>query len=339
MAGWSIITKTVNDLAGGYHPNLKKLMGPASRTYYQHVLGQQDGLYHILHVLSPRGALSDTGSGGLPALTAEKDANGNRPRPLSAWGSDFPPEMVALQSMSGPWADPWVAELIDEKPLPWSALLEKEGDPVCTYFGVNYGLTSIRQKPQRIHVLGQWRRKAELPTSMRDIGTLDMRIGFNQTRIANDGSGVISEQGHYRTYQHGNKLIMLARPNAAFLTQQKEIKSLQCTAALFNFEAPAPTWKIFVDDRKIAALPATAKYGQVITVHDGVTYLALRPLPTDDLGRDAEITLEPGVAQEPAYHGGTRIQPALLINAYLYKKGAVIGAEAMKKLQAAGPAS
>ena len=335
MAGWSIITKTVNDLAGAYHPNLKKLMGPASRTYYQHVLGQQDGLYHILHVLSPRGTLSDTGTGGLPALAAEKDANGNRPRPLSAWGSDFPPEMVALQSLSGPWADPWFAELIDEKPLPWSALVEKEGDPVCTCFGVNYGLTSIRRKPQRIHVLGQWRRKAELPSTMRDIGTLDMRIGFNQTRIANDGAGVISEQGHYRTYQQGNKLIMLARPNVEFLGRQKEIKSLQCTAALFNFEAPAPTWEIFVDERKVTALPATAKYGQVITVRDGVTYLALRPLPTDDLGRDAEITLEPGVPQEPAYHGGTRIQPALLINAYLYEKGKAISADAMKKLAGA----
>ena len=162
---------------------------------------------------------------------------------------------------------------------------------------------------QRIHVLGQWRRKAELPSTMRDIGTLDMRIGFNQTQIAEDGAGVMSEQGHYRTYQHGNKLIMLARPNVGFLAQQKGIKSLQCTAAV-RFRAPAPTWEIFVDDQKVAALPATAKYGQAITVHDGVSYLALRPLPTDDLGCDAEITLEPGVAQVPAYHGSTRIEPA-----------------------------
>jgi len=337
MAGWSIITKTVNDLANGYHPNLKKLMGPASRTYYQHVLGQQDGLYHILHVLSPKGALNDLETGTLPALTAEKDAKGNRPRPISAWGHDYPPATVALQSMSGPWADPWFAEMLDEKPLPWSSLVEKkvvaDGDWVSTYFGENYGLSSIRFTGQRIHVLGHWRRKAERPSSMRDIGTLDMRIGFNQTQIAEDGAGVISEQGVYRTYQHGNKLIMLARPNAGFMGRKKDIKSIQCTAALFNYEEPAPRWEVFVDGRKVETLPAAARFGQVITVRDGVSYLAFRPLPTDDLGRDAEITLEPGVPQEPAYHGGVNIQPALLINAYLYKKDAVDGADISNRLE------
>jgi hypothetical protein len=340
MAGWSIISKTVNDLAGGYHPNLKKLIGPASRTYYEHALGKQDGLYHILHVLSPQGALNDVDTGVLPGLTVEKNDKVNAPRPISAWGHDYPPASVALQTVSGPWADPWFAELIDEKPLPWSSLVEKkvvaDGDWVSTYFGENYGLSSIRLTPQRIHVLGHWRRKAQLPSSMRDLGTLDMRMGYNQTQIANDGAGVISQQGNYRTYQAGNKLIMLARPNVEFLAQKtKDIKSVQCTAALFNFEEPAPTWEIFVDDHRVGSLPVAARFGQVITVRDGVSYLALRPLPTDDLGRDAEIMLESGVAQEPAYHGNTRIQPALLVNAYLYKKNAAIGAEAMKRLKAA----
>jgi len=213
--------------------------------------------------------------------------------------------------------------------LPWSSLVEKKvvvnGDWVTTYFGENHGLASIRLTPQRIHVLGHWRRKAERPSSMRDIGTLDMRMGYNQTQTANDGAGVISQQGHYRTYQHGNRLIMLARPNTGFMNQKKnEIKSIQCTAALFNFEDPTLTWQIFVDDRKVESLPATAKFGQVITVHDGVGYLAIRPFPTDDLGRDSDITLEPGVAQEPAHHGNTRIQPALLVNAHLCKNDAVI---------------
>ena len=139
MAGWSIIEKTVNDLAGAYHPNLKKLLGPASRTYYEHVLGQQDGLYHILHVISPRGALSDLDTGTLPALTAAGDATGRPARAISAWGHDYPAATVALQSMSGPWAAPWIMELVDEKPLPWSLVVEKEGDPVVTYFGEHYG--------------------------------------------------------------------------------------------------------------------------------------------------------------------------------------------------------
>ena len=346
LAGWSIMNKTVNDLACGYHPNLKKLVGPASRTFSEHSLGQQDGLYHILHVISPRGSLCDTDTGTLPAITIPKDANGNTPQPVSAWGHDYPPAMVALQSLSGPWAEPWFAEMVDEKPLPWSAVLEKEGDAIVTYFGVNYGLASIRTKPQRLHVLGHWRRKAELPKSMRDIGTLDMRVGFNQTQIANDGSGVISEEGVYRTFQDGNRLIMLAKPKPQVIQQTaaehqygnrkqpaQEIKSVQCTAALFSYEQPQPTWQIFVGDKRIDSLPATAKFGQVITVRDGVSYIALRALPTTDVGRDAEVTLEAGQPQMQAYHEAVNVQPALLINAYFYKKDAPISADALKQLE------
>jgi hypothetical protein len=339
MAGWSIIAKTVNDLAIGYHPNLRKLVGPSSRTCIPHVLGRQDGLYHILHVLSPQGALCDTETGVLPALTPEKNDRGQTPRPVSAWGHDYPPATVAMQSLSGPWADAWFAEMVDGKPLPWSALVEKkvvaDGDWVSTHFGVNYGLASIRRTSQRIHVLGHWRRKAERPASMRDIGTLDLRVGFNQTQIPEDGAGVISEQGHYRTYQHGNKLVMLARPNAEFLAKQKDVRSVQCTAALFNFEEPTPTWEVFVDDQKVAALPATARYGQVITVHDGVSYLAFRPLPGTDLGRDAEVTLEEGVAQRSESYKDTSMKPALLVNAYLCRGNAAVGAETLQKLRSA----
>ncbi len=349
MAGRSILFKTVNDLANGYHPNLKKLIGGAtSRTYYEHVLGQQDGLYHILHVLSPKGALCDLDTGTLPALTAEKNARGRAPRPVSAWGHDYPAAQVALQSLSGPWSEPWLAEMIDGKPLPWYSLVEKEGDPLTTWFGDHYGLASIRRKPQRIHALGHWRRKAELPSSMRDIGTLELRLGFNQTQIANDGDGVISQQGLYRTYQHRHTLILLARPQPAVIARQaaehsfgqrkvpaREILSVQGTAALFNFESPRPSWEIFVDDRKVDALPASAKFGQTVYVRDGVSYLAIRPLPTDDLGRDVEIGLEAGRPQAQPYHENVIIQPALLVNAYFYRRNAPIGGDAMKRLETA----
>lgn len=333
MAGWSIIEKTVNDLAGAYHPNLRKLMGPSSRTYTEHLLGVQDGLYHILHVLSPRGALCDVDRGRLPELSRDPA------KPISAWGHDYPAATVALQSMSGPWAAPWFAELVDEKPLPWSLLAEKkvvaDGDWVTTYFGENYGLSSIRLTPQRVHLLGHWRRKPALPESMQDIGTLDIRIGFNQTQIGNDGAGVISEQGKYRCYQQGNRLVMLARPQPGVIAKQagqREITSVQCSAAIFNYEQPAPTWEIFIDDTKLAALPATAKAGQVITIHDGVSYLALRPLPTTDLGRDAEITLEASQPQTQAHHEQTNIQPAVLVHANFYRRSSPLDAATREKL-------
>ena len=174
-----------------------------------------------------------------------------------------------------------------------------------------------------LHVLGHWRRKAELPASMTDIGTMDLRIGFNQTTIGNDGDGVISQQGVYRTYQHNNKLIMLAKPKLDVIATQaaehkfgqgtvpaQEIKTIQCTAALFNYEQPAPTWEIFVDDQPVT-LPATAKINQVITLRDGVSYLAFRALDGEG------ITLEAGSPQTQANHEQTKIQPALLINALI----------------------
>jgi hypothetical protein len=181
---------------------------------------------------------------------------------------------------------------------------------------------------------------------MRDIGTLEMRVGFNQTQFANDSDGGMSAQGLYRMYQHNNKLIMLARPQADAIAKQaaeekfgqkkvapQQIHSVQCSAALFNFQQSKATWEIFVDAAKVEALPAMAKYGQVITIHDGVSYLALRPLPTDDVGRDIEIGLEAGQPQAEAYHDGVNVQAALLINAYLYKRPTEISAEAKKKLQ------
>ena len=350
LAGWSIMQKTVNDLAMGYHPGLRKLVGPASRTFYEHVLGQQDGIYHILHVLSPKGVLCDADTGSLPELTSKaKDPNA---KPISAWGHDYPPEQVAQNSLSGPWADPWMSEWIDEKPLPWYALAEKkvvaEGDVVATWFGRNYALASIRATGQRIQVQGKWRRKAEAPGSMRELGSLDVLVGFNQTQIGCDGEGIVSKQGVYRIAQHHGKAIVLARPDPAVIAKQagehqfgqgklpaQAITSVQCTVALFNYERPQPTWTIRIDGTPIAGLPATAKTGQVITIQDGVSYLAIRPLPTTDLGRDADVTLEAGQAQTQAYHEQTNIQSALQIHANVYRRAAPLATGELERLKGA----
>ena len=189
MAGRSIVDKTANDLAISYHPGLKKLFGPASRTYYSHLLGEQDGLYHILHVLSKRGALADVASGVLPDLTvsaavieettaaAQRQAAAGKPgarpvrdpAPMSAWGHDVPPAAVARASLTGPWADPWLTEWVDDKPLPWSLRVEKAGDLVTTWFGRDYGLSSVRELPQRIHVVGHWRQQPQPPKNKKNM--------------------------------------------------------------------------------------------------------------------------------------------------------------------------
>jgi len=370
MLGWSILNKSVNDLALAYHPGLRMLLGPASRTYYEHVLGVQDGIYHILHVMSKKGVLRDADTGVLPALTPSgayilettaehkrKPGTGTKdPNPISAWGHDYPPHAVAQNSLSGPWADPWMTEWIDEKPLPWYALTEKkvvaDGDLVTTWMGEHYGLASIRETNQRIHVLGQWRRQPRTATTMRDVGTLDLRIGFNQTQIGSDQAGDITQQGAYRVGQSRNKLILMARPQIKMIGDlsknyrfgdprnrlggtfgPRPITSVQCTAALFNYEEPQPNWKIFVDDREVESLPATARADQLITIRDGVTYLAFRPLPTADFGRDAEVTLEVPGPQTQAYHEQTLIQPALFIHVNFYRRDTPLAVEDLQKMQ------
>jgi hypothetical protein len=174
---------------------------------------------------------------------------------------------------------------------------------------------------------------------MRDLGTLDVRIGFNQTQIGNDLPGDITRQGVYRIGQCRNKMILLARPQTEVIARLSQnyrfgdprnrmggtlgpqpITSVHCTAALFHYVEPRPTWQIFLDDREVTGLPATARTGQVITIRDGVTYLAFRPLPTADFGRDADVTLEVPGPQTQAYHEHTLIQPALFIHVNFYRR-------------------
>jgi hypothetical protein len=96
MMGRSILYKTANDLSVGYHPNLKRLIGSSNRTFFEHLLGKQDGLYHIIHVLSPEGALTDMETGVLTALGNPIPNAQGRPRPPpSAWGHDYHPTQVA----------------------------------------------------------------------------------------------------------------------------------------------------------------------------------------------------------------------------------------------------
>ena len=347
MAGWSIINKNMEDLADAYHPNLKKLVGPTSRTFSEYMLGVHDGLYYVLHVLSPKGALIDTETGTLPLMS------NNPERPMKAWGTDYPPDLVALQTLSGAWADPWFAEMVDEKPLPWSSTVQKEGAWVTTYYGENYGMSSIVDKPQRVHAMGHWRRTAERPNSMTEVGTMDMRLGFNQTRFADDGSGWLTHFGKYRTYQYKNTMIMMGKPDMGAMRKEakgrsegnvtfpeQEITSVQASMALFNYEQPEPTWEIYVGERRVEGLPATARFGELITIKDGVTYMAIRPMVespevqefrSSGVQNEGEVMVLAGVAETQPYHTGFKIMPAMTINAYLYS-GEALPTEADEEL-------
>jgi hypothetical protein len=65
------------------------------------------------------------------------------------------------------------------------------------------------------------------------------------------------------------------------------VSRLATVIGLWNFAEPRD-WEIFAGDRKIETFPHHLPTGQRILIRDGVSYLAILPLPTSDLGRDAE---------------------------------------------------
>ncbi|NQT89358.1 hypothetical protein HQ560_21495, partial [bacterium] len=290
LMGRSILAKSVDELAGAYHPGLRRLIAGASRTSMEHLLVTQDGLYHILHTLSPKGVLRDLGSEkvkGLPVI-----------------GKEVGPAHVGRQTLQGPWAPAWLANVVDEKPLPWEMTCAYKmwgghrDHPFMrrTYLGKNYGLYSANGPIGFIPVMAQWRREAKTVERMDEIATMLVRYGQNATRLVNTGGGWIPTFGQQACLQHKGKLLVVTSPKHWYDVKQK-ITSLQSTIALYNYQAK-PTWTVRVGGKPMESLPVEARASGRITVEDGVSYLGIVPLPGTDLGRDCAVRLSVGDEQE-----------------------------------------
>jgi len=183
--------------------------------------------------------------------------------------------------------------------------------------GKNYGLAAALQAGTRVQAMAQWRREDKDVTSALDLGTLDIRMGFNETRWVNDAAGWISQPFKQIVAQGKNRWLAVASP--AGVSGRDNVTSIQHSLGLFDIRETGPTWEIFVGGRKIDQLPATAKQGEPIVIKDGVSYIGIVPLPATDLGRDAEVVIEKGRPQE--YKGyQANVGPAVVINSYIYKK-------------------
>jgi hypothetical protein len=189
-----------------------------------------------------------------------------------------------------------------------------------TYMGRHYGLYSSDAQMGIVPILGQWRRTDKPAAHMQDVGTMLVRYGVNTTRLVNDAPGWMATYGDQSTLQHHGKMIVVTSPHA-WLDLKKGVRSLQSTIALYNFESPRPTWEIFVDGKPAGALPVKAKAAGRITIHDGVSYLGVLPLPATDLGRDAEVVLSEGDTQEFEHR---TYKAALVIDSYNLKKDAAL---------------
>src|SRR5262249_18500011 len=90
----------------------------------------------------------------------------------------------------------------------------------------------------------------------------------------------------------------------------------------WNFAA-AKDWEFFVDSQKITTFPHRMTSSQRLLIRDGVSYLAILPLPSTDLGRDVEIEIGPGGGGK-APPTDAEVAPALILSIYNMKRASPV---------------
>jgi len=308
----SLMAKANQELISTYHPNLKRFIAGSSRTSLAYVLGKQDGLNYILHTVMDDGALTDLDGGDLPEA-------------IPAFGQEFKPEQVALQSLSKPWMPEWQANLLNHRTFPHLTVM-KSGQAIRTiYQGEHFGLSSDDRSTRRIQMMGQWRRKDAEVTSMRDVGTLLIKSGYNDTRFVSDAPGWINAHGSESAYQKENKLLVISSPRAyqgglAGGEWIDDLTRFSSRLVLFSYESPEPSWRSYVDEKEITTLPVDVKPGQHLLIHDGVSYLAITPVPgpRDGPGQ-GNVMLREGSAQT-SQHTKLTHKPALMMDYMIHEQ-------------------
>lgn len=305
LMGISMLSKGLEELTSCYHPGLRRFIAGASRTSLEYLLVTQDGLQHIMHVMSRNGALHDLDNPDIPGK-------------MPALGHERGPAEIARQTICGPWAPDWAANMVDAKPLPYEHTSRYQNGFRRSYLGRSFGLAGSDRITGRFQIMAQWRRDENPVSRMQDIVTMDLRYGFNTTNFANSAPGWIFQPGTCSAIQHKGRMLVVSSPKArpgglAGTGDRDDIRSLQTSIALFNYQQPRPTWEIYVDGQRVEKLPFTARQGQRIAIRDGATFFGAIPLPATDLGRSAEVVLEEGTEQE---FGGRRYKAALVINSY-----------------------
>ncbi|MCL1856703.1 MAG: hypothetical protein FWF84_03560, partial [Kiritimatiellaeota bacterium] len=339
LMGKSILAKSVEELTSSYHPALRRMISPGGRTGTAYLWVAQDGLQHILHTLSHSGALHDVGNANTFGM--------------KLLGSDCPPGRVALQSIQAPWAPEWVANMVDEKPIPYemtvaeTALGKMIDAPRYkkTYLGHHYGIASTDLPiGGAAPFLAQWRRGESQVSTIQEVGTLLARTTFNAPDfITTYGAGGKPLEGRMVTLQHKNKAIVLMPPfteenTFTNLMSQWDYKpgqgitSLQASLALVDFQE-SPTWKLYVDGSPMTALPFTMNDFGRITIQDGVTYIGIVPIATPDtLGRGAAPVLVSADDTEHELQGGGRYKASLLIQQFNYRSDTPLRLDAKEAL-------
>src|SRR5262249_8529443 len=187
------------------------------------------------------------------------------------------------------------------------------------WLGRWHGLASADIRGATVDLMAQWVRRPQKSTRLEDLGTLTARYLANTPDLVNTSEGTERDPGLLLTFQSRNRAIVFAKPHnnrERFLAAAgKDGISQPATGiGLWTFAA-AKDWEIFVDERKITTFPHRLTSGQRIVVRDGVSYLALLPLPASNLGRDVEIEIGPGGGGRAAPTNAD-VAPALIVSIY-----------------------
>ncbi|MFZ5780441.1 MAG: hypothetical protein ACOY4R_09615 [Pseudomonadota bacterium] len=319
LMGRILVDRTMEMLTTVHHPRLRRLVSSSGRARLSGVLVEQDGIYGALHAASREGVAN--------YLDRPADA---REHGMPVWGYDFPPGRAAMQSLGSPWMPAWAAGLIDDKPLPFeetsAETMRGNFKPPLwrrSWLGAWHGLASTDIRGRTVDVLAQWVRAPATATRLEDLGTLTVRYLANGPDLTTTSGGIAPAAGLTLTFQSRNRAIIFAKPHAArdrlraaLADTEAEggVTRLATVVGLWNFAQPR-TWAVQAGGRPIGSFPHRLKAGERILVQDGVTYLAIVPLPAADLGRDVDIEIAPGVPGK-AEPTGAPVAPALTVSIF-----------------------
>ncbi len=319
LMGRVLVDRTLEMLITLYHSRLRRFVSSSGRARLSGVMVEQDGIYGALHSLSKEGVVK------YPDLKFDGRVQG-----MAAWGYDFPPGRVAMQALAEPWGPSWVADLIDDKPVPFE---ETSAETTRGFFkpplwrrswlGRWHGLASTDIRGGTFDVLAQWVRAPQKSTRLEDLGSLTVRYAANDPDLVTTGGGISAQAGITLTFQSRGRAIIFTKPHAnrqRFLEAlgKQGLAKLATVIGLWNFNENRD-WEIYADDRKLDSFPQRLAAGTRFLIRDGITYLAILPLPTADLGRDAEIEIGPGGGGK-ADPTGAEVAPALIVSMYNMKR-------------------
>ncbi len=312
LMGRILVDRTLELLISVYHPALRRFVCSAGRARLAGIVVEQDGIYGALHTVSRAGTVNHLDRGAKDLVEG-----------LPAWGHDFPAGRVAMQSLHAPWAPDWVSGPIDDRALPCEETSTETTRGIYkpplwrrTYLGRWHGLASQDMRTGTVDLLAHWVREGKTAIGPQARGSLTARYVANGPDMVTTQGGIAKQAGLLLTFQSRNRAIVFAKPHCnreRFLEAVgDQVTSLATAIALWNFAA-SKDWEIHAGDRRIDSFPQKLPAGQRILIRDGVTYLALLPLPSTDLGRDAGIEIAPGLAAK-ADPNDALLAPALTIS-------------------------